>query len=171
MPMNPSTPMTGWFDTYGLDENAREDVSGIHSASQQVLNWIEQELTSHPGLRSDHVFLGGFSQGGALTMYTSLTAPRRLAAAIALSCWLPLIHEFPDALSQANRHLRLMQIHGKFDDTVSLAWSQRSEANLTRWLGADHFSYKVFDDVPHNVTAEEMRQVRQFLVTTHLEVD
>lgn len=43
--------------------------------------------------------LGGFSQGGALALFSALTFDQPLAGVIALSCWLPLHKHFPNALS------------------------------------------------------------------------
>jgi lysophospholipase-2 len=39
--------------------------------------------------------IGGFSQGGALALYSALLFPKPLAGVIALSCWLPLHKQFP----------------------------------------------------------------------------
>lgn len=39
--------------------------------------------------------LGGFSQGGALALYSAYTYPKPLAGIIGLSCWLCLHHLFP----------------------------------------------------------------------------
>lgn len=41
--------------------------------------------------------LGGFSQGGALAVYSALTYPQKVAGVIALSAWLPLNKSFPSA--------------------------------------------------------------------------
>lgn len=38
---------------------------------------------------------GGFSQGGALSMYTALTLEKQLAGLLCLSTWLPLHKTFP----------------------------------------------------------------------------
>ena len=38
---------------------------------------------------------GGFSQGGALALYTALTSQKQLAGVLALSSWLPLHTTFP----------------------------------------------------------------------------
>ena len=38
---------------------------------------------------------GGFSQGGALALYTALTTEKALGGILALSSWLPLNKSFP----------------------------------------------------------------------------
>lgn len=42
--------------------------------------------------------MGGFSQGGALALYSALTYPQKIAGVAALSCWLPLHKTFPDCM-------------------------------------------------------------------------
>jgi predicted esterase len=48
------------------------------------------------GIPSNKIFVGGFSQGGAVSLYTALTLGKPLAGVIALSSWLPLHQKFPD---------------------------------------------------------------------------
>lgn len=43
---------------------------------------------------------GGFSQGGALALYTALTMEKTLGGILALSSWLPLHKEFPKVISK-----------------------------------------------------------------------
>lgn len=54
---------------------------------------IDSEVKA--GIPPSKILLGGFSQGGALALYSALCYPDRLAGVIALSCWLPLRKSFP----------------------------------------------------------------------------
>ena len=51
---------------------------------------IESELDSSPSLTANRVVLGGFSQGGAMSLLTGLTTERKLAGLAILSGFLPL---------------------------------------------------------------------------------
>ena len=64
--------------------------------------------------------LGGFSQGGALALYTGLTGKYKLAGIVALSCWLPLHKTFPGALNSANSEVPILQAHGDCDPVVNI---------------------------------------------------
>ena len=57
-----------------------------------VLAMIDKECSAS-GLSSDKVAIGGFSQGGAVSLYTAAVIKKPLAAVIALSSWLPLHSE------------------------------------------------------------------------------
>lgn len=54
---------------------------------------IEEEEKN--GIPSNRIVLGGFSQGGALAIYSALRYTKPLAGIVALSCWLPLYKQFP----------------------------------------------------------------------------
>lgn len=81
------------FDLKGLDLSAGEDTEGIQRAATSVQTLIEDELKA--GIPSNRIVIGGFSQGGALSLYSSLVTPHNLGGVIALSCWLPLRDSFP----------------------------------------------------------------------------
>lgn len=47
------------------------------------------------GISSENIIVGGFSQGGAVALYTALTSPKKLGGIVGLSTWLPLHKQFP----------------------------------------------------------------------------
>lgn len=48
------------------------------------------------GIKRDRIIVGGFSQGGAVALYSAFTHPgSSLAGIVALSTWLPLYKTFP----------------------------------------------------------------------------
>lgn len=69
--------------------------SGIKTAAKQIHSLIDAEVSA--GIPPNRIVLGGFSQGGGLALYSSLTYPQKLAAVVGLSCWLPLYKSFPTA--------------------------------------------------------------------------
>ncbi len=82
------TRMRAWYDVMHADLKRDEDAAGIHAACDQILALIARERSR--GLPSERIFLGGFSQGGAISLSTALHHPKRLAGVIALSAYLPL---------------------------------------------------------------------------------
>lgn len=54
---------------------------------------IENEIKG--GIPANRIVIGGFSQGGALALYSALKFPQKLGGVVALSCWLPLHKSFP----------------------------------------------------------------------------
>ncbi|MEQ2158534.1 hypothetical protein GOODEAATRI_013354, partial [Goodea atripinnis] len=110
------------FDLMGLSPDSPEDESGIKKAAENrlpndaslsrsktvivvlfvlpVRAIIEHEARN--GIPPHRIILGGFSQGGALSLYTALTCQHQLAGVVALSCWLPLHKSFPSVLPRSD---------------------------------------------------------------------
>lgn len=76
-----------------MDSSGPEDEDGIRKAAKMVHSLIAEEVAA--GIPTKRIVLGGFSQGGALAMFSALTFPEPLAGIIALSSWLPLHQKFP----------------------------------------------------------------------------
>lgn len=76
-----------------MDPSGPEDEDGIRKASEMVHAMIAEEIAA--GIPSNRIIIGGFSQGGALALYSALTYAQPLAGVIALSTWLPLHQRFP----------------------------------------------------------------------------
>ena len=105
--LNSGFQMPSWFDLLSLDPAGKEDEAGIKKAHQLVELLIEEEVKA--GIPSERIMLGGFSQGGALSLYTSLNCKARLAGVAALSCWAPL-HKQLGSSSLVNRETPYLQV-------------------------------------------------------------
>lgn len=95
--LNAGFQMPSWFDLKTLDANGPEDEEGIRKATEGIHELINSEIQD--GIMPERIVLGGFSQGGALALYSALVYPKTLAGVMALSCWLPLHKSFPAAVS------------------------------------------------------------------------
>ena len=61
-------------------------------SSRQLNELVTAEIEG--GIDASRIVLGGFSQGGAMTLFTGLTSERKLAGLAVLSGFLPLRHKF-----------------------------------------------------------------------------
>jgi len=76
------------FDIFSLDFKGPEDESGILQSRDEINKIIAQEVSS--GVPPNRIVVGGFSQGGALTLATGLTTQHKLAGLAVLSGWFPI---------------------------------------------------------------------------------
>ena len=108
--LNSGFQMPSWFDLKTLNPNGPEDEAGIKVAAEYILSLIEAEVSS--GVSPSNIILGGFSQGGALSLYVSLNTEHKLGGCIALSCWLPLHKQLAnmDPSCIANRDMPFLQV-------------------------------------------------------------
>lgn len=92
--LNQGFRMPSWFDLFTLDESGPEDERGIKEAAKLVHSLIDDEI-ENSNIPSERIAIGGFSQGGALALYSAFTYAKPLAGVMALSCWIPLRKTFP----------------------------------------------------------------------------
>lgn len=88
--------MPSWFDLATLDkltDSQYDDERGLLQSIAAVDSLIQAEVDA--GIPEDKIFLGGFSQGGAVAVYGGLTSKRRLGGIVGLSTWIPLNHKVP----------------------------------------------------------------------------
>jgi len=84
--------MPGWYDMLALEIDAEEDDAGILKSASLIHQLVSEEVDR--GIGSDRVIVGGFSQGGAVSLLAGLTCERKLGGIIALSTYLPLHRKF-----------------------------------------------------------------------------
>ena len=151
--------MPAWFDLFSLDPTGQEDESGIEKSKKAITKLIEDEINN--GIDPSRIVLGGFSQGGALSLYTGLTGKYKLAGIVALSCWLPLHKSFPGALNSNNAEVPIMQAHGDCDPVVPYRWGQQTSTAVKGFV--KNHDFKTYKGLSHSSGAAEMQDVQQFL--------
>jgi phospholipase/carboxylesterase len=80
--------MRAWYDIAGLDRRALEDDAGIRQSAEAIGELVRREQGR--GIAADRIVLAGFSQGGAMALFTALRWPERLGGVVALSCYMPV---------------------------------------------------------------------------------
>ncbi|XP_063779798.1 acyl-protein thioesterase 1 isoform X2 [Pseudophryne corroboree] len=160
--LNMNMSMPSWFDIIGLSPDAQEDDAGIKQASENIKALIDQEVKN--GIPSNRIILGGFSQGGALSLYTALTTSQKLAGVLALSCWLPLRSSFPQAAANsANKDVSVLQCHGESDTLVPYLYGSLTSQTLKALINPANVSFKAYPGLAHTSCNQEMTDVKQFI--------
>ncbi len=151
--------MRAWFDIMAIDGRAAEDESGIRESAAGIGELVRAEQES--GIPPARIVLAGFSQGGAMALFTALRWPEPLAGAAALSCWLPLAGTLPAEAHRANSAIPVFMAHGQMDQTVPLDLAEGSKDLLrangcaVKWL-----TYPM----SHGVSSEEVDDLREWLL-------
>ena len=147
--------MPAWYDIFSLDRNSEEDESGICASEKILHGLIEKEVER--GISSDHIFLAGFSQGGAMALHTGIRYPKKLAGIIALSTYLPLRAH----ITKMTYKLPILMAHGKQDTVVTLAIAELSKKLLVE----NGYSVAWHDyNMEHSVCLEEIEDIRSWLL-------
>ncbi|XP_005988807.1 acyl-protein thioesterase 2 [Latimeria chalumnae] len=160
--LNGNMVMPSWFDLIGLKPDDAEDEIGIKKAAENIKGIIEHEIKN--GIPSSRIILGGFSQGGALSLYTALTSQHKLAGVLALSCWLPLHKTFPQAASNSpNKDIAVLQCHGERDLLIPAWIGALTAEKLKTIVDASKIQFKIFSDLTHSSSPQEMVAVKEFI--------
>lgn len=97
--------MAGWFDLLSWDlGDKHEDRDGMLDSARMIDKYIQDEINT--GIPAERIVVGGFSQGGSMSLLAGLTSRRedglfggkygwKLGGVAVLSGWMPLHDVFP----------------------------------------------------------------------------
>lgn len=157
--INGGMRMRAWYDITGLDRKAAEDAPGFQDSDIQVRELIDREVAR--GIPAGRIVLAGFSQGGAVSLYTAPRLKLKLAGVMALSCYLPRENTFLAEQAPENQATPIFMAHGQFDNVVPMTLGARSRD----YLQAQGYTTEWHDyPMAHSVSAEEVADIRQFLM-------
>jgi phospholipase/carboxylesterase len=170
-PMRPVTinggyVMRAWYDiliaaaSAGISENIgrQEDIKGLRGSLAQVEELISQE--EQRGIAAGNIFLAGFSQGGAVVLYTGLRHKERLGGILALSSYLPTPQSMQTEAAAEARLTPIFMAHGNSDPVIPYVFGRASaEELLDQQYAVEWHSY----DMPHAVCPEEISDIEQWL--------
>ena len=156
--INGGIRMRAWYDIVSPDLCQHPDVSGVQKSAAALDGYIARQIAT--GIPSERIVIGGFSQGGAIALYTGIRYQHRLAGVLALSAYLPL----PDtAVAEYRSHSPRHPIftgHGSADEMIPLSLSDAASESLTK-LG---FRVEIHTyPITHIVSAEEIRDIANWL--------
>lgn len=158
--LNAGMPMRAWYDIMGMKLTDREDKTGIQESEQHILDVLAAQLQS--GFRAEQIVLAGFSQGGAMALYTALHSEHKLGGVIALSSYLPLAMQCQAILAQDTP---VFIGGGQHDPVVLPEWTKLSE----QWLidkGYRNITWREYA-MEHSICVQEIVDIAAWL-TTHL---
>lgn len=124
--LNAGMTMRAWYDIVELN-GFREDEAGIREAVAWVHSWLDEERINYPKAR---LFLGGFSQGGALALASALRYPQPLAGIVALSAYLPIASKTSSERQVANQKTPIWMSHGQMDPVLAYGFGLASSQQL-----------------------------------------
>jgi phospholipase/carboxylesterase len=170
-PMRPVTinggyVMRAWYDILVSAASAeisanigrQEDTAGIRASQAEIEKLIAQE--KQRGIAASHIFLAGFSQGGAVVLYTGLRHKETLGGILALSTYLPLGQTLKTEADVAAKHTPIFMAHGQADPVIPYAFGRASaDELLQQGYTLDWHDYAM----PHSVCPEEIRDIELWL--------
>ena len=156
--INAGMPMRAWYDIFAANLAERADMAGVRASQAQVEALIARERGR--GIAARRIVVAGFSQGGAIALYTGLRHADRLAGIVALSTYLVRPGDLAAEASAANRDVPVFMAHGAVDPVVRLEWGEASrQALVAAGYGVEWHTYWM----PHSVVWEEIEAITAFV--------
>jgi phospholipase/carboxylesterase len=156
--LNGGYAMRAWYDITAIDRRAPEDESGIRISQATVETLIRRE--NGRGIAAERIVLAGFSQGGAMALYTGTRYAERLAGIMGLSCYQLLARRFAAERLPVNQSTPVFLAHGTQDPVVPLELGEDAQRQLeAAGYPVEWHTY----NMPHAVCPQEVIDISAWL--------
>jgi phospholipase/carboxylesterase len=156
--INGGMSMRAWYDIVGFDRHAAQDEAGIRASAAAIHALIRRE--NQRGVPTERIVLAGFSQGGAMALFTGTRATEKLAGIVGLSCYMLLGTTLAAERSAENQSTRIFLAHGTRDPVVDVRLGEETR----RMLEEEEYSVTWHTyPIPHSVSPEELTHVAAWL--------
>jgi len=160
--LNNGMMMRSWFDIRflggGPESEDRESLEEAIESAELISELIEAEHAR--GVPYHRIVLIGFSQGGAMTLYTGCRYPHRLAGMVCLSSYLLFHQTHMQDSHDSNRETPVLICHGTHDEMVPIKGGEMT-ADFMRENGwpVDFQAYPMY----HEVCSQEISRIGEFI--------
>jgi len=154
--MNQGLSMRGWYDIKGTHKSLNfsyQDQSGLIKSKDLIEAIIKKRCSQTRGIPK--VFIGGFSQGAALSLFTGLSSEQAISGIISLSGYLP-----KNINQLGPKETPIIAIHGEGDDIIGIDIAKKSYKEIQE---SKDFFFKSYN-MAHEVIYEEIADVKNFLI-------
>ncbi|KAK3654702.1 hypothetical protein LTR56_003975 [Elasticomyces elasticus] len=161
--VNMGMRMPGWYDIadFGDLANRSEDEAGVLRSQKVFHTLIQDEIKA--GIPTERIVLGGFSQGGAMSLMAGITNPTKLGGIFGLSCYLLLKDKVQSMVpsDSPNKATPIFMGHGDADQVVRYAWGKMTADTLKGW--GWNVDFKTYRGLPHSAAPEEIDDLEKYL--------
>jgi phospholipase/carboxylesterase len=158
--LNGGYPMRAWYDIFGFDRQSRQDIEGIRATDVAICELIARENAR--GVANGRIVLAGFSQGGAMAVYTGARQAVALAGIMALSCYLLQPERLAAEHTAASLQSPIFMAHGNHDELLPVALGTQTRDLLQRTgYSVTWHAYPM----AHSVSPEEVDDIGGWLAT------
>lgn len=156
--MNGGYIMRAWYDIEMTDTGFNQKIGHMRESEITITGLIEKEIAR--GIPSRRIILAGFSQGGAIAVYTGLRFPNPLAGIMALSAPIPLAGSLMQDAHAANAKTPIFMAHGSRDGMVPYSIGLAAY-NLLKAGGAQILWHEY--NMDHSVVPAEIKDIGKWI--------
>lgn len=156
--INGGMPMRAWYDILGFERGVPQDTAGTRASAAEVAELIGRE--NQRGIATNRIVLGGFSQGGAISLFAGPRYPEKLAGIMGLSCYMLLEDSLPAERTRVNYQTPIFLAHGTQDPVVDVR--RGTEARQLLEAGGYPVEWHTYP-MPHSVCPQEIEDIAAWL--------
>lgn len=179
-PNAPSIPVTcnnghrmpAWFDIFSLGGTAgAEDTKGFLKSVETIKQYID-EVVNETGISEDKIILGGFSQGAALSLASTVYLDKKLAGFVSMSGFLRTKDELIDTIKNkygddpkklVNYDTPILHCHGDSDPVIPYEFGLLTKDFYKKELGFPKYKFLKFTGLQHSASPIEIENVLEFI--------
>lgn len=115
------------------------------------------------GIASDRIILGGFSQGGAMSLFAGITCPHKLAGIVGLSSYLLMEGKVKEYIptENPNKETPIFMGHGAVDPLVKYQWGKQTADVLRGWGWS--VDLKTYPNLAHSADPKEIDDLEAYI--------
>jgi phospholipase/carboxylesterase len=156
--VNGGMSMRAWYDILGFNRGIPDDEAGIRASDAEVASLIRRE--NQRGILTNRIVLGGFSQGGAISLFSGPRYAEKLAGIMGLSCYMLLEDTLPAERTRINYSTPVFLAHGTQDPVVD--FRRGAAARQLLEAGGYPVEWHAYP-MPHSVSAQEILDIAAWL--------
>jgi phospholipase/carboxylesterase len=148
-----------WFHVTFTEQGPAINADEAAAGWARVAQFVDEAVAAY-GADAERVFVGGFSQGAIISLATMLTAPEKIAGAIAMSGRL-LPEVLPHAAAPERLHGKpVLIVHGTDDEKLGIHYARSARDKLSQFpIALDYHELPM----GHAVTAETLAVVTRWV--------
>ena len=158
--INGGMPCPSWYDITGLDAASSDNVEGIDESVAVIREIINNEISL--GVLPSRIILAGFSQGGALSLFTGLQLPAECkpCGIVVMSGYLCGPNKLK--ITDGFEDIPILHCHGTGDMVVRYDWATKTKEAL-EGKGIKSYDLRTYEGMPHTVNESVLDAVKSFL--------
>ena len=146
------------WSAIGFDIDRGQCPEGLEDSARMIRTLLGRE--QQRGVPTEHILLGGFSQGGAVSLYLGLRYEKPLGGIIGLSTYMPATQLLASESHHANQYTSIFLAHGIHDTVLPLQLAESSRDVLSeKGYAVDWQTYPM----PHSLCQEEVTDLSAWL--------
>ena len=166
--LNDGYEMNSWFNIFQVrgelnqisDLYDKYDQKSMLKSVDVVTELIDQEVEILGG-KSENVYIGGFSQGCALSLATFLKYPKKLGAVIGLSGMLALDIKKEEIDLELKKQTPIFLYHGERDNMIDVESAKMSYGLLDKY--GLKYSLTTEKGLEHSISLDEIEKLSKFI--------